>query len=74
MEKRKSIESKPKCAAVMDEINDKGHDHVKKLTVGQLKILLQYEFNSTAANGKKKDDCIVAVMICLEVNDSCMKV
>jgi hypothetical protein len=54
----------------MDEINDKGRDHVKKLTVGQLKMLLQYEFNSTAANGKNKDGCIAAVMISHEANDS----
>jgi hypothetical protein len=67
---RKAIESKPKCAALMDEISDKGRDHVKKLTVGQLKMLLQYEFNSTAANGKKKDECIAAVMLSIEANDS----
>jgi hypothetical protein len=67
---RKAIESKPKCAALMDEISDKGRDHVKKLTVGQLKMLLQYEFNSTAENGKKKDECIAAVMLSLEANDS----
>jgi hypothetical protein len=64
------IESKPKCAALMDEINDKGRDHVKKLTVGQLKMLLQYEFNLTAANGKKTDECIAAVMLSLEASDS----
>jgi hypothetical protein len=58
----------------MDEINDKGRDHVKKLTVGQLKMLLPYEFNSTAANGKKKDACIAAVMLSLEANDSRMEV
>jgi hypothetical protein len=74
MTERKAIESKPKCAALMDEINDTGRDHVKKLTVGQLKMLLQYEFNSTAANGKKKDECIAAVMLILEANDSHMKV
>jgi 23S rRNA pseudoU1915 N3-methylase RlmH len=50
MTEHKAIESKPKCAALMDEINDKGRDHVKKLTAGQLKMLLQYEFNLTAAN------------------------
>jgi hypothetical protein len=44
----KSIENKPKCAILMDEIKDKGRDHVKKLTVVQLRMLLQYEFNSTA--------------------------
>jgi hypothetical protein len=32
----------------MDEISDNGRDHVKKLTVGQQKMLLQYEL--TAAN------------------------
>jgi hypothetical protein len=70
MEERKAIKSKPKCAALMDEINDKGRDHVKKLTVGQLRMLLQYEFNWTAANGKKKDECIAAVMLSLEAKDS----
>jgi hypothetical protein len=70
MPERKAIERKPNCAALMDEINDKCRDHVKKLTVGRLKILLQYEFNSTAANGKKKDECIAAVMLCLEASDS----
>jgi hypothetical protein len=70
MAERKSIKSKPKCAALMDEINDKGRDHVKKLTVGQLKMLLQYEFNLTAVNGKKKDACITAVVLSLEANDS----
>jgi hypothetical protein len=67
---RKAIESKPKCTALMDAINDKGRDHAKKITVGQLKMLLQYEFNSTSANGKKKDECIAAVTLSLEANDS----
>jgi hypothetical protein len=54
----------------MGEINDKGRDHVKKLAVGQLKMLLHYEFNLTAANEKNKDECISAVTISLETNDS----
>jgi hypothetical protein len=70
MPERKAIKSKPKCAALVDEINGKGRYHVQKLTVGHLKMLLQYEFNSTAANGKKKHGCIAAVMLCLEASDS----
>jgi ABC-type phosphate transport system ATPase subunit len=37
---RKAIENKPTCAALMDEISDKGRDHVKKLTVGQQQLNL----------------------------------
>jgi hypothetical protein len=58
----------------MDGVKDKVLDHVKKLTVGKLRMLPQYEFNSTAANGNKKDACVSAVMLCLEASDSLMEV
>jgi hypothetical protein len=54
-----AIKNKPKCA----RDHRQGRDHVKKLTVGQLRIMLKFEFNSTAANGKKKDECVDAVMM-----------
>jgi hypothetical protein len=70
---RKAIEIKSKYAPSMDGVNDKVRDHVKNLTVGQLRMLLQYEFNSTAANGKKNHECISAViLLCLEASDSLM--
>jgi predicted nucleic acid-binding Zn-ribbon protein len=67
---RKLAESKPKCVALMDEIKEKGHDHVNKLTVGQLKMLPQYKFNSTTTSANKKDDCDAAVPVWVKASDS----
>jgi hypothetical protein len=41
---------------------------------GQLKMLLQCEFNSTMTNAKKRDECDVAVLFCLELSETLTEV
>jgi hypothetical protein len=70
----KSIENNPKCDDLKEEIKDKGHDHVKKLVVCQLMMLLQYEFDLTAVNGNQKDECAAAAMMYIDARDSLKEV